>query len=288
MGLSLPVRVQGFNPDGTSWEEISTTDDVSQGGVSFPLKRPLDLGQVLLLALPLPKRLRQYDLVDSSYRVYALVRGMIHRPENSRIGVMFFGKFPPRGFHENPGARYLLPTDTAASLKSPPSISRTSPLTAAGGGVPPTTPRDAAPPLAPPPTAVSKPTPTTEWAFAVPTPPPGTSKTVSSRGPAPEAGSSERRKHPRVELFVNFLLQQVDEFGVVLQEELTVADNLGKGGAHLITTLDFNKSDVVLLQEAGGGFATRAEVRDLVKGKDGNWRLHLKFMDRQAPERLLR
>jgi hypothetical protein len=279
MGLSLPVRVQGFNPDGTSWEEITTTDDVSQGGVSFPLKRPLDLGQVLLLALPLPKRLRQYDLNDTSYRVYALVRGMIHRPDNSRIGVMFFGKFPPRGFNENPGARYLLPTDSAASLKAPAQMSRTSRLPAAANDAPP------APTPPPAPAAPKPPSPTTEWAFAVPAAPPGPAKTGSAR-PA-EAGPAERRKHPRVSLFVNFMLRQVDEFGVVLQEALVVADNLGQGGAHVMTELQFMKNDVVLLQEAGGGFATRAEVRDAVRGKDGVWRLHLKFIDREAPNRLL-
>jgi len=283
MGLSLPVRVHGFNTDGTSWEEISTTDDVSQGGVSFPLKRPLDLGQVLLLALPLPKRLRQYDLVDASYRVYALVRGMIHRPEDSRIGVMFFGKYPPRGFHENPGARYLLPTDTAAGLKAPASMSRTSQLPTAANGAAPA----ARPAVTPAPAPAKPPSPTTEWSFAVPASSTGTSKTASTRGSSADASSTDRRKHPRVSLFVNFMLQQVDEFGVVLQEELTVADNLGKGGAHVITTLDFMKSDVVLLQEAGGGFATRAEVRDLIRGKDGVWRLHLKFLDREAPDRLL-
>ena len=46
----------------------------------------------------------------------------------------------------------------------------------------------------------------------------------------PEAPDGrERRQHPRLNLFVNFTLQQVDEWGVVLQEELTVADNVSKG-----------------------------------------------------------
>ncbi len=276
MGLSLPVRVQGFNPDGSSWEEISTTDDVSQGGFAFTLRRPVDLGQVLLLTLPLPKRLRQYDLTDASYRCYVLVRGMTHRPDQSRVGVMFFGKYPPRGFHENPGARYLLPTDSAVGHKP----------TTPGASEPPPAPAAAPPPASP----TAKPTPPgTGWAFALPSSPPLTASTPHAPPtPTPKADPSERRVFPRFQLFVNFLLQQVDEFGVVLQEELTVADNMGKGGAHLITTLDFMKGDVVLLQEAGGGFATRAEIRDMLKGKDGVWRLHLKFLDRQAPERLLK
>jgi len=89
-------------------------------------------------------------------------------------------------------------------------------------------------------------------------------------------------------MFLNFTIQQVDEWGAVLQEELTVADDLSKGGAQVKTTLDFSEGDVVLLQEAGGGFATRAAIRAVVEGANGITRLHLKFLDRQAPDRLLK
>jgi hypothetical protein len=98
----------------------------------------------------------------------------------------------------------------------------------------------------------------------------------------------DRRSCPRVELFVNFTIQQVDEWGAVLQEELTVADNVGKGGARVMTTLAFSEGSVILLQEAGGGFATRAEVRGITRVQPGTDRLHLRFVDREAPERLLR
>jgi hypothetical protein len=80
----------------------------------------------------------------------------------------------------------------------------------------------------------------------------------------------------------------VDEWGAVLQEELTVADNVSRGGARVMTTLSFQKGDVVLLQEAGGGFATRAEVRGVSQTQPTIERLHLQFIDRQAPDRLLR
>jgi len=99
---------------------------------------------------------------------------------------------------------------------------------------------------------------------------------------------SDRRGTPRVELFVNFTIQQVDEWGAVLQEELTVADNVGQGGARVMTTLRFQIGDVILLQEAGGGFATRAEVRGVTQTHPAAERLHLRFIDREAPERLLR
>ncbi len=98
----------------------------------------------------------------------------------------------------------------------------------------------------------------------------------------------DRRDGPRAEKFVNFTIQLVDEWGVVLQEELTVADNVGSGGARVMTTLSFQVGDIVLLQEAGGGFATRAEVRGISRAQPTIERLHLHFIDRQAPERLLR
>jgi hypothetical protein len=237
MGLALPMRVQGFEADGRTWEEDTTTDDISEGGCSFPVSRSVELGQVLLLFIPLPKRLRQYDPNETSYRVYALVRRLLHRPQRPRVGVMFFGKSPPQGFEEEPAARFLLPSDLEALAALDPAAS-------------------------PP-----------EW--DVPSPPPG--------APAPE-----RRSSARFHRLVDFTLQQVDEWGTVLQEELTVADNVAKGGAHVLTSLEFMKGDVVLLRQAGGDFDTRAEVRDVLTGEDGLRRLHLKFLDRQAPDGLLR
>jgi hypothetical protein len=99
---------------------------------------------------------------------------------------------------------------------------------------------------------------------------------------------NDRRDGARAEKFVNFTIQLVDEWGVVLQEELTVADNVGSGGARVMTTLSFQVGDIVLLQEAGGGFATRAEVRGISRAQPTIERLHLRFIDRQAPDRLLR
>jgi len=99
---------------------------------------------------------------------------------------------------------------------------------------------------------------------------------------------SDRRGSPRVELFVNFTIQLVDEWGAVLQEELTVADNVSKGGARIMTSLSFQVGEILLLQEAGGGFATRAVVRGITQVQPTVDRLHLRFLDRPAPERLLR
>jgi hypothetical protein len=106
--MKLAVRVQGRDPNGTKWEEMTTAEDASAGGVALILKRPARVGQVLHLTLPLPPRFRQYDLTQSSYRVYGLIRGK--RPGN-RYGLLFLGKNPPRGAEALPAGLYLMPGD---------------------------------------------------------------------------------------------------------------------------------------------------------------------------------
>ncbi len=323
--LGIPVRVQGFLADGGTWEELTTTLDVSYGGACFPLGHEAELGQVLLLSLALPKRLRQFDLTASIYRVYTLVRGVRRRDERPRVGVMFFGKYPPREFQERPAARFLLPTDSIANAPVPRGLRGDTPF--AGTPAVGTGParregsRDDAPS---PDTLVGAPA---NWPSTGPaqgegsppsaglpapdasgryhTPPALTAPSTIPKGragmpppPVPGAPRTEfqpsrevpedRRRAPRVQLFVNFTIQLVDEWGAVLQEELTVADNVSGGGARVMTSLAFQVGEVLLLQEAGGGFATRAEVRAITKVQPTVDRLHLRFLDRQAPERLLR
>jgi hypothetical protein len=320
--LGIPVRVQGFLADGGVWEELTTTLDVSYGGACFPLGHHAELGQCLLLSLPLPKRLRQFDLTNASYRVYSLVRGVRRRDERPRVGVMFFGKYPPREFHEHPAAQFLLPTDSMANAPVPRGLRGDTPLggtpavdaAARGGeaheepspdtlvGAPANWPQ-APPPAGRPVRPVSPPGPDTSGRYNTPPPMTAPSTIPKARAgvpppplpgaPRPEFQPSrevpeDRRRSPRVQLFVNFTIQLVDEWGAVLQEELTVADNVSRGGARVMTSLGFQVGEVLLLQEAGGGFATRAEVRAITKVQPTVDRLHLRFLDRQAPERLLR
>ena len=324
LGLAIPARVQGYTADGSTWEEFATTDDVSLGGACFPLAHDVELGQILFLTLALPKRLRQYDLHDASYRVYTLVRSVRRRPDQHRVGVMYFGKYPPRGFHDRPGARYLLPSD---SPEASPDASE-APPEATPEETPSQTPVSSPPEPAPPPEAAAtaaseppppfeppdplEPVPVSDAAPETPPPPPadpppmvfwGSDPTPEPRpgvppAPAPSAPVVEfhpsrevpqdRRGSARLQMWVNFTIEQVDEFGQVLQEELTVADNVSRGGARVMTTLTFQVHDVILLQEAGGGFATRAEVRAITRVQPTTERLHLRFIDRQAPDRLLR
>jgi hypothetical protein len=212
--MKIPVRVQGREPDGHTWEEISFCEDASAAGVGLVLKRSVVLGQVLHLSLPLPQRFRQYDLTDPSYRTYTLVRNV--RPAQggaTRIGVVFLGKHPPRGAHALPGELYLMPGD---------------------------------------------PTPV------------------------------ERRKFQRQLARLCLKLGAEQAPGGIAVEERTVAEDISQQGAQVrATSLPVVKGAVLQVEEIGGDFRTRAEVRNISIGADGHPRLNLLFLDCPTPERLL-
>jgi hypothetical protein len=110
--ISVTVRVLGHDPDGTPWEEMTVTENASYGGASFPLKRACDVGQVLSLSLPLPRNFRRYDLNETSYKIFGLVRSRRVGAAGPRVaGVMFIGRVPPKGYEARPGGRYRLPDD---------------------------------------------------------------------------------------------------------------------------------------------------------------------------------
>ena len=237
MALGVPLSVRGHEPDGSLWEESVTTLDTSGGGIAFPSSHALSKGQILFLSLPLPRSLREFDFNDPTYRVYALVRNTVALENGQRVGVMFFGKMPPRGYDKNPTARFLLPWDEP----------------------------EVEPALA-----------------AAPRPAP-------AQGEAPsETDPNDRRRGQRHDLFVNLTLQQEDEWGAVLQEELTVTENIGPGGARVMTSLAFAKGDIVLVQDQGAAFQTRAEVREVDPANGRVRKLSLKFLDGPPPDDLLK
>ena len=106
-----------------------------------------------------------------------------------------------------------------------------------------------------------------------------------SEDPAPGT-RPERRVHPRHDMHYNLKLSR-QEPGPGPQQEHTVAENLGKGGARVLTSLPVVKGDIVVVEEVGGPFKTRAEIRNIYIGKDKVPRLNLKFLDGEAPDRLI-
>ena len=99
---------------------------------------------------------------------------------------------------------------------------------------------------------------------------------------------TDRRRVTRLDIFVNFIIRRVGTAGTVLQEERTIAENVGRGGARVMTSISsLSPGDIVHLEEVGGPFKTRAEVRGSYVGKDRIRRLNLRFLDSPAPDYLV-
>jgi PilZ domain len=104
--------------------------------------------------------------------------------------------------------------------------------------------------------------------------------------PAPPLGTEDRRARERYLTSVHFVVQRMDEYGVVLVEALTVAENISRGGAQLLAPIQVVRGDTLFLHEAGGSFESRAEVRNAFADEDGLRRLNVMFLDGRSPGHL--
>jgi hypothetical protein len=212
MGISLPVDVKGFEIDGRPWGEMTSSQEISFGGVSFLLKHLTAPGQVLHLSLPLPKTFRRYDVATTSYQVFSLVRWINADKAPIRIGALFLGRNPPKEFEENRGGRFLLPDDNQ----------------------------------------------------------PG--------GPT--------RRFARHDLMLGARLHRLQPAEGTPGQELTVTDDIGRGGAKVRTALPIVKGEVVDLEAVDRTFTIRAVVQNISTGTDHVLRLHLAFVEAMANERI--
>ena len=112
IGLRLPVRVSGRDSVDHEWSEMSHLVDVTPFGARLRLKRPTEVGRLLLLTMAMPRQLRYFDHVEDQYRVWSLVRNVRFLDANKQlgavveIGVAFVGKRPPKSFAVDPLQRY--------------------------------------------------------------------------------------------------------------------------------------------------------------------------------------
>jgi hypothetical protein len=93
----MPVRVKGYTSEGSSWDEIGTSEDASRGGVALRIGRHVETGQLVLLTLPMPPHLRLYDENLPTYTSYGRVRSVLTFEREHLARVRLIGKNPPRG-----------------------------------------------------------------------------------------------------------------------------------------------------------------------------------------------
>jgi hypothetical protein len=91
---------------------MSRLVDVTPFGARLRLKRPTEIGRLLLLTMAMPRLLRCFDHVEDQYKVWSLVRNLkLLNPTTSNgavveIGVAFVGKRPPDSFQKDATTLY--------------------------------------------------------------------------------------------------------------------------------------------------------------------------------------
>ena len=90
----------------------------------------------------------------------------------------------------------------------------------------------------------------------------------------------DRRQAPRMDVSIDCKLLVVGEGNRIIHEEIAVADNIGGGGARVRTEMSIlNRGQVIVFEEVGGSFRTRAKVCGWSTGADALQRVHLRFLD---------
>ena len=102
---------------------MSRLVDVTPFGARLRLKRPTEVGRLLLLTMAMPRQLRCFDHIEDQYRVWSLVRNIRFLDLNKEmgplveIGVAFVGKRPPKSFAVDPSQHYeIAKTSTEAGF----------------------------------------------------------------------------------------------------------------------------------------------------------------------------
>ena len=118
LALTLPIRIFCRETADYEWTEKTRLLDVNQFGAGFTLTRPVEVGRLLHLSIPLPHQIRCYDQFEPQYPIWGLVRYISilkSEPPWFRVGVAFVGKHAPASYQEDPTTKYdPLPIMTGA------------------------------------------------------------------------------------------------------------------------------------------------------------------------------
>jgi hypothetical protein len=94
---------------------------------------------------------------------------------------------------------------------------------------------------------------------------------------------TEVRKQTRFHIPESLVLQRVDNAGNVLEEEVTVTENISLGGAAVFTTMKADAGTFFRVCSERHNVSILSIVRTKRIGADGVTRLHLEFIDRLFP-----
>lgn len=120
LALQLPVRVYCRETPDFEWSEVTRLINVTPFGAAFTIKRPTERGRLLRMTIPMPRQLRVFDHVEDQYRIWAIVRYLLNKTNETgpvfEIGVAFIGKRPPASYESQPWRRYEISTSVFEKL----------------------------------------------------------------------------------------------------------------------------------------------------------------------------
>lgn len=108
----LKTIVQVKESETETWKEVTKVNTVSRNGAGFSLPRPVTVGRLVTLVMPLDPELRAYDEDKELYPVLGLVqycnKGMADGETVYHVGVGFVGKNIPESFKADPTQSYRI------------------------------------------------------------------------------------------------------------------------------------------------------------------------------------
>lgn len=109
--------------------------------------------------------------------------------------------------------------------------------------------------------------------------------TVTGADPSPDETDLplDLRRHTRFAIPESLLLELLDENGDVAASEVTVTENLSKGGAAVFTSFNVEAGSFIRVRSERHNVTIIAVVRGRRTGEDGISRLHLEFIDHLFP-----
>ncbi len=96
-------------------------------------------------------------------------------------------------------------------------------------------------------------------------------------------GFEEQRRHSRLSIPTNIIVEKIDGDGNVAASETTVTENLSLSGASVFSTFAMEAGEFVRVRSEQYNVSIISVVRGFHKGQDGIPRLHLEFVDRFFP-----
>jgi hypothetical protein len=94
---------------------------------------------------------------------------------------------------------------------------------------------------------------------------------------------ADQRAYTRHNIAVDMRIEVVDENGAVIEQELTVTENISPKGATLFTTLEIPLGRFIRLTSEQYRLTVHAAIRSRSKGADGVPRIHVEFIDKEWP-----